>query len=151
VPKATVALPVKVAKAFFSTPIPGAVVDPSTAVAAVPLAVAKISGAVVGAPAPVAKKAKAPVAKKAGVTKESALVMANVAAPAEVLPSTVPVAKAMAPEKNAPGSFHPSGMVVEIVGTEMGDWGCSCEEHPNNCGKVGWQRGGAPLQGENCG
>ncbi len=27
-------------------------------------------------------------------------------------------------------------MVVEIVGTEMGDRCCSCEEHPNNCGEV---------------
>ncbi len=27
-------------------------------------------------------------------------------------------------------------MVVEIVGTGMRDRGCSCEEHPNNCGKV---------------
>ncbi len=27
-------------------------------------------------------------------------------------------------------------MVVEIVRTVMGDRGRSCEEHPNNCGKV---------------
>ncbi len=26
--------------------------------------------------------------------------------------------------------------MVEIVGTEMGDRGRSCEEHPNNCGEV---------------
>jgi hypothetical protein len=35
-----------------------------------------------------------------------------------------------------PGPFHPSGVVVEIVGMVMGDRGRSCEEHPNNCGKV---------------
>jgi hypothetical protein len=31
---------------------------------------------------------------------------------------------------------HPSGVVVEIVGTERGDQGRSCEEHPLNCGVV---------------
>ena len=30
---------------------------------------------------------------------------------------------------------HPSGVVVEIVGTERGDQGRSCEEHLN-CGEV---------------
>ncbi len=30
---------------------------------------------------------------------------------------------------------HPPGIVVEIVGTEMGDQGCSCEEHAV-CGSV---------------
>jgi hypothetical protein len=30
---------------------------------------------------------------------------------------------------------HPPGIVVEIVGTEMGDQGCSCEEH-TVCGSV---------------
>jgi hypothetical protein len=32
--------------------------------------------------------------------------------------------------------FHPPGIVVEIVGTEAGDQGHSCEEHPANCGEV---------------
>ncbi len=32
--------------------------------------------------------------------------------------------------------FHPPGIAVEIVGTEAGDWGCTCEEHTINCGKV---------------
>jgi len=32
--------------------------------------------------------------------------------------------------------FHPPGIVVEIVGTETGDQGHSCEEHPVNCGEV---------------
>jgi hypothetical protein len=31
----------------------------------------------------------------------------------------------------APGPFHPTGVVVEIAGTEMDDQGCSCEEHRN--------------------
>ena len=31
---------------------------------------------------------------------------------------------------------HPSGVVVEIVGTERGDQGRSCEEHEVNCGEV---------------
>ncbi len=48
--------------------------------------------------------------------------MADVAAPTEVVAAPVPVAK-------VPGPFHPTGVVVEIVGTERGDWGCSCEEH----------------------
>ena len=30
---------------------------------------------------------------------------------------------------------HPSGVIVEIVGTEHSDQGHSCEEHPN-CGEV---------------
>ncbi len=92
-----------------------------------PAAVAKIAGAVIGMPVPVAKIAKAPVEKKAKVAKESAPMMADVATPAPV-----PVAKAKASKKNVPGPFHPSGVVVEIVGTEMGDRGRSCEEHPDN-------------------
>ena len=32
--------------------------------------------------------------------------------------------------------FHPPGIVVEIVGTEAGNQGRSCKEHPTNCGKV---------------
>ncbi len=32
--------------------------------------------------------------------------------------------------------FHPSGIVVEIIGTEANDQGRSCEEHPINCGEV---------------
>ncbi len=101
------------------------------AVAAMPAVVAKIAGAVIGAPAPVTMFAKAPVAKNAKVAKDSAPVMADVA-----LPAPVPVAKAKAADKNLPGPFHPSGVVVEVVGTVMGDRGCSYEEHPDNCGKV---------------
>ena len=32
--------------------------------------------------------------------------------------------------------FHPPGIVVKIVGTEAGDQGRSCEEHPAYCSKV---------------
>jgi hypothetical protein len=34
------------------------------------------------------------------------------------------------------GPYHPSGVMVEIVGTEHGDQGRTCEEHPINCGEV---------------
>ncbi len=32
--------------------------------------------------------------------------------------------------------FHPPGIVIEIVGTEAGDRGRTCEEHTVNCGVV---------------
>jgi hypothetical protein len=32
--------------------------------------------------------------------------------------------------------FHPPGIVLEIVGTEAGDQGCTCKEHTINCGEV---------------
>ncbi len=102
--------------------MPGAIIDAPAAVAVVPAAVAKIAGAVIGVPATVAKKVKAPVAKKAKVTKKSAPVMADVAAPAEVVLAPVPVAKSKASEKKVLGHFHPSRVVVEILGREMGDW-----------------------------
>jgi hypothetical protein len=134
-PAAAVAAPAEVAKVMakkiFSVLTPGAVVDVLTAVAAVPAAVAKIAGAVIGMPAPVAMITKVPVAKKAKVVKDSAPVMADVATPAPV-----PVAKVKAAKKKLSGPFHPFGVVVEIIGTVMGDPGCSCEEHPDNFGKV---------------
>jgi hypothetical protein len=106
VPTAAVAVPAAAAKAILSVPTPGAVdVAASMAVVAVPAAVAKaipsvpMPGAAIGAPTAVAKKAK--------VTKASALVMEDVAMPTEVVPGPVPVAKAKAPEKSAPGPFHP--------------------------------------------
>jgi hypothetical protein len=77
----------------------------------------------------VAKMLKAPVVREAKVSKECATVMADAAAPAEVVAMPAPVAK-------APGPFHPTGVVVEIFGTEMGDQGNSCEEHTSNCGEV---------------
>ena len=33
-------------------------------------------------------------------------------------------------------TFHPPGIIVEIVGTEASDRGCTCKEHTVNCGKV---------------
>ncbi len=47
------------------------------------------------------------------------------------------VAAATAVRINGPmvPAIRPMGMVLEIVGTARGDWGCCCEEH-NCCGKV---------------
>jgi hypothetical protein len=70
----------------------------------------------------------APVAREAKALKECSPVMADVAAPTEVAAAPVPVAM-------APGPFHPTGFVVEIIGTEVGDRGCSCEER-SNCSVV---------------
>ncbi len=88
------------------------------AVAALPTAVGKKAGTVDGTPTLVAK-----------ASKECSLATADIAAPAKVVAAPAPVMK-------APGLFHPTGVVVESVGTEVGDRGRSCEEHPNNCGKV---------------
>jgi hypothetical protein len=123
-----------------------------TAVAALPTAVANKARTVDGAPAPVANTSKAPAVREAMVSKECSLAMAvanmlkapvereakaskdcfpamaDFVAPAEVVAAPAPVMK-------APGPFHPTGVVVEIVGTEMDDWGRSCEEHIN-CGEV---------------
>jgi hypothetical protein len=90
----------------------------ATAVAALPAAVGKKAGTVDCAPVPVAK-----------ASKECSPVTADIAAPAKVVATPAPVMK-------APGPFHPTGVLVEIVGTEVGDRGCSCEEHPKNCGKL---------------
>jgi hypothetical protein len=64
------------------------------------------------------------VAREAKASKECFPAMADFVAPAEVVAAPVPVTK-------APGPFHPTGVVVEIVGMEMDDCGCSCEEHSN--------------------
>jgi hypothetical protein len=48
----------------------------------------------------------------------------------------VDAASAPVVQAKANGPFHPTGVVVEIVGMEMSDQGCSCEEHLANCGKV---------------
>jgi hypothetical protein len=45
--------------------------------------------------------------------------------------SSAPVVQAM-----ADGPFHPTSIVMEIIGTERSDQGHSCEEHLANCGKV---------------
>jgi hypothetical protein len=111
--------------------------------------VAKKAGTVNGAPAPVANTSKAPAAGEAKVSnpatavantfmvlmareakalKECSPASADVAVPTEVVAAPVTVA-------TAPGPFHPTGLVVEIIGTEVGDRGRSCEEH-SNCGEV---------------
>ncbi len=133
---AVVAAPAVVAKTILSAPTPGAGVGAPVAVAAVPAAVAKTAGAVVGVPAPVAKKAKALVAREAKASKECSPETADVATPVEVVTMPAPVAKAKAHNESAPGPFHPTVIVVEILGTEIGDQGHSCEEHASNCGKV---------------
>jgi hypothetical protein len=126
-----------------------AIVGAPTAVAALPTAVAKKTGTVDGAHTPVANTSKAPVAREAKASKEYSLVMAvantsklpvaievkaskecslamaDVAAPMDVVAAPVP-------DRKAPGPFHPTGVVVEILGIEMGDQGCSCEEHASN-------------------
>jgi hypothetical protein len=33
-------------------------------------------------------------------------------------------------------TFHPPGIIVEIVGTEAGDRGSTCKEHTINCGEM---------------
>ncbi len=72
---------------------------------------------------------KAPVAREAKASTKYAPVMADDATPAEVVALSVPVAK-------TPGPFHPTIVVAEILGTEMGDQGRSCEEHTSIGGKV---------------
>jgi hypothetical protein len=127
-----------------------------------PTAVAKKAGTVDGAPMPVANTSKAPVARETKVSKECSpalavantfmvlvgreakaskecsLAMADVAAPTEVAAVPAPVA-------TAPGPFHPTGVVVEIIGTEVGDRGRSCEEH-SNCGEAMAKDVVVPLQ-----
>jgi hypothetical protein len=125
-----------------------------TAVPAFPTAVAKKAGTVNGAPAlllntskePAAREAKAskefspamavantlmvPVAREAKASKECSPAMADFVAPADAEVVAKP-----APVPQAPGPFHPTGVVVEIVGMEMDDRGRSCVEH-RNCGEV---------------
>jgi hypothetical protein len=125
-----------------------AAVGTPAAVAAMLAAVAKKAGTVNGVPAPVANTLKAPVAREAKASKECSLAavvantlkalvarevkalkecspaMADVAAPTEVVAAPAPGAKALGP-------YHPTGVVLEIFGSEMGDRGRSCEEHSN--------------------
>jgi hypothetical protein len=63
---------------------------------------------------------------------QGAVAPANVPppAPAVVDAASVPVAQAQADRP-----FHPTGVVVEIIGTEMSNQGCTCKEHLN-CGEV---------------
>ncbi len=96
----------------------GAPTPVANAVAALPAAVGKKARTVDGAPALVAN-----------VSKECSPATADVSAPGEVVAAPVPVTK-------VPSPFHPTGVVVEIIGMKVGDRGCSCEEHASNCGKV---------------
>ncbi len=117
IPSVVGALPTVQAKKDWAK-IAGTPKPVANAVAALPAAAGKKAGTVNDAPAPVAK-----------ALKECSPATADIAAPAKVVTAPAPVTK-------APGPFHPTGVVVEIVGTEVGDQGCSCEEHPNNCSKV---------------
>jgi hypothetical protein len=71
---------------------------------------------------------KAPVGREVKALKDCSQAMADFFVPAEVVAAPAPVMKATGP-------FHPTGVVVEIIGTEMDDRGRSCEEH-SNCGEV---------------
>jgi len=42
--------------------------------------------------------------------------------------------KKEASPQDPPPSTHPSGVVIDVVGTSRGNHGCSCEEHPDCCG-----------------
>jgi hypothetical protein len=117
IPSVIGALPAAQAKKDWAK-ITGAPKPVANAVTALPVVVGKKAGTVDGTPAPVAK-----------ALKECSPATADIAAPAKVVAAPAPVTK-------APGPFHLTSVVVEIVGMEVGDQGCSCEEHPNNCGEV---------------
>jgi hypothetical protein len=66
-----------------------------------------------------------------------AVATANVPPPAPAYaPAVVGASSAPAVQAMADRPFHPTGVVVEIVGTERSDQGRSCKEHIANCGKV---------------
>jgi hypothetical protein len=115
-PAVVAVLPVAVAKKDWT--FAGAPAPVANAVGALPAAVGKKAGTVDGTPTPVAK-----------ASKEYSPATADVAAPAKVVAVPAPVMK-------VPGSFHPTSVVVEIVGIEVGDRGHSCEEHASNYGEV---------------
>ncbi len=117
IPSVIGALPAAQAKKDWAK-IAGAPEPVANAVAALPAAVGKKAGTANGAPTPVGK-----------ASKECSPATADIAVPAKVVAAPAPVTK-------APGPFYPTGVVVEIVGTEVGDRSRSCEEHPNNCGEV---------------
>jgi hypothetical protein len=83
-----------------------------------------------------APQAEAPAAAPAPVPLV-AVDKAAASAPAEKKPPPVlPAAPAVAPVPFSSGEpLHPSGIVIEIVGTEMSCQGRSCEEH-EICGEV---------------
>jgi hypothetical protein len=96
------ALPAAVAKKDWAF-IAGAPEPVANAVAALPAAVGTKAGTVDGAPTTVAT-----------AWKECSTITADVAAPTEVVAMPTPVTK-------VPGPFHPTGVVVEIVGTNDSD------------------------------
>jgi hypothetical protein len=120
IPSVVGALPAAQAKKDWAK-IAGAPKPVVNAVAALPMAVGKKAGTVDCAPTPVAK-----------ASKECSLATADIAAPAKMVAAPAPVTK-------APGPFHPTGVVVEIVGTEVGDQGRSCEEKPTTAARC-WPR-----------
>ncbi len=82
-----------------------------------------------------------PVAATAAPAKvhppPGAVTTANVPPPAPAYaPVVVGASSAPAVQAMADRPFHPTGIVVEIVGTERSDQGSSCKEHITNCGKV---------------
>jgi hypothetical protein len=93
----------------------------ANAVAALPAAVGKKAGTDDGASAPVAK-----------ALKECSPATTDIAAPAKVVAAPAPVTK-------APGPFHPTGVVVEIVGTEVGDRAALVRSTPTTVARC-WPR-----------
>jgi hypothetical protein len=68
---------------------------------------------------------------------QGAVAPANVPPPAPApAPAVVDAASAPVVQAKADGPFHPTSIVVEIIGMEMSDQGRSCEEHLANCSKV---------------
>ncbi len=66
----------------------------------------------------------------------ASLVYASVAMasqPNKLLRKTA-VAKKKPPPQDPPPSTHPSGVIIDVVGTSRGNRGHSCEEHPDGCG-----------------
>jgi hypothetical protein len=122
-------VPATAGKGILSAPTPGAVVGTPTAVAALPVAAAKMTGTVVGVFLPVAETSQALVGREVKASMECAPVVADDAVSKEVVTAPVPAIK-------GPGPFHLTSVVVEILGTEVGDQGCSCEEQASNCGEV---------------
>jgi hypothetical protein len=84
-------------------------------------------------PAPQAEAPTAAPAPVPLVTADNAVVRAPVG---KKSPPVLPAAPAVAPAPFSLGEpIHPSGIVIEIVGTEMSCQGRSCKEH-KICGKV---------------
>jgi hypothetical protein len=90
--------------------------------------------AAAAAPAPIVA-APAPKVNKLARKKQppqGAVAPANVPPPA---PAVLDAASAPVVQAKADGPFHPTGIVVEIIGTEMNDQGRTYKEHLN-CGEV---------------